>query len=81
MKKKERRVRREKLASSEWICTDPKRAVKQSLAAMGKDGEPGGSTGIELEIFEHEVEELVPVSEDQITGQGIQVVEEGLATD
>ena len=46
-----------------------------------RNWEQGGSAGIELEIFEHEVEELVPAIEHQIAGQGIQIVKEGLAPD
>ena len=66
---------------SELNGRGPKRAAQTALEALRRNGEQGGLAGIELEIFEHEVEELVPAIEHQITGQGIQIVKEGFAPD
>ena len=47
------------------------------LATWMRNWEQMGSTRIQFEVFEHEVEQLVPSVEQQITGQGIDIVEEG----
>jgi hypothetical protein len=58
---------------------DPKRAAQPALEALKRNWEKMGSTCIQFEVFEHEVEQLVPSVEQQITGQGIDIVEEGFA--
>jgi hypothetical protein len=66
-------------------CQDACVWIQKGLPSSGGSAKKGWSQDesgcVEFEICEHEVKKPIPRVEYQITGQGIQIVKEGFASD